>query len=101
MLKVMSVDRPRILEAKLFEQQTRKNRALGQFLGAARNLLHLETDMWNLSQQLAGLFPHPRVELTSERPVQVCRDGSDVLRNRHLVVVQDDDEIFVGSSGMV
>ena len=101
MLEVMSVDRSRISEPQLFEKQPRKNRPLGQFFGPACQLLHIRSDVGNLPQQLPGFLPHFGVKLSGEGPVQIGGNGSDVLRDGHLIVVQNDEEIFPQPSGMV
>ena len=101
MLEVVSVNRPHIPEPKLFKEQPWKDRSLGQLFSPAGPLLHVLPDMGNLPQQLPRFLTHLGIKLTGESPVQIGGDGSNVLRDGHLIVVQDDQEVFPQPPGMV
>ena len=67
----MAVNRPDILKPQLLKQQPRQDDALGQFLGPARNLLHIPSDVGDRTQQMSRLLSDAGVKLTSEGPVQI------------------------------
>ena len=100
-LEVMSFNRSRIPEPKLFKKQPGKDCSLGQLFSPASQLLYVRSDMGDFPQQLPCFLPHLGIKLTGEGPVQIGGDGADVFRDRHLVVIQDDQEIFSQPSGMV
>ena len=101
MFEVVPIDRTAVLKPKLLEQQSGKNHAFGKLFGTTGKLLHITADMGDLSQQLPRFFTHLPIKLASNRTAQVGRDRPDIFRDRHLIVVQDHEEIFSESSGMV
>ncbi len=51
--------------------------------------------------ELGGFFVKARVGRVGDDAIEVFRDGSDVFRNRPLVVVQDNDEALCGGRDIV
>src|SRR5262245_48219255 len=101
MLEVVSVNRPRIPESKLFKEQPRKDSSLGKLFSSAGPLLYILTDMGDFPQQLACFLSHLVIKITGDSPVQVGGNGSDVFRDGHLIVVQNNQKIFPQASGML
>src|SRR5688572_11772076 len=101
MLEVMAIDRPHILESKLFKKKPWEDRSLGQLFSPTGPLLHVRSDMGNLPQQLPCFLPHLAVKLSGKGPVQIGGNSANVLRDGHLIVVQNDQEVFSKPSGMV
>jgi hypothetical protein len=79
MFEVVSVNRPRIPEPKLFKEQPREDRALGQLFSPASQLLHLLPDVGDFPQQLPCFLAHLGVKIPGQGPVQIGGNGSDVL----------------------
>jgi hypothetical protein len=101
MLKVVAVDGTAVLESQLLEKQSWQNHALGEFFGSTSEPLHVGADMRNLTQELPRFFTHFPIELTRDGPTQIGGNGSDIFRDRHLVVVQNHEKIFSKSSRMM
>ncbi len=101
MLKVVPVDRPTVLKPELLEQQSRKNDAFCKLFSTTGELLHITADVRNLAQQLPRFFAHLPVKLARNRSTQVGGNSPDIFGNRHLIIVEDHEEIFSEPSGMV
>ena len=87
---VVAVDRAVVAEAELLEDDARQEQVLHAFLDLVRELQHaLAADRLD---KAAGLFVQVRVGRMGGDVVEVGRDGADVLGDRPLVVVEDDDE---------
>src|SRR5665213_4138916 len=94
----MSVDRPDVIEAELLKQRAPRHvaarmldrsgdravPALGQALG------ELLADIAQLEIGAAGAETR-----------EIGRHGADRRRNRHVVVIENDDEAFVARAGVV
>ena len=95
---VMPVDRADIIEAELVEERPAGEQAAGIFLhsarGAVQRLRHRPSDPLS---QLAGREILVRAHQPGERIAQ----GSDRRRDRHVVVVEDDDQPVSGRGGIV
>ena len=57
--------------------------------------------MRNFPQQLSGFFPHSRIKIAGEGPIQIGGNGTDVLGDGHLIVIENDDEILANAPCMV
>jgi len=101
MFEVVPVDGTGIAETQLFKEQSGKNGAFGQLFRAPGKLLDVVPDVRNLPQQLPGFFPHFCVEISGKRPVQIGGNGTHVFGDRHLIVVEDHEEVFAEPPGMV
>ena len=80
---------PDVVEAHLLEQGAGQHHALQVLLRAARQLPH----GGHLAQHLLAALAQMRVHAAGQRARQVIGQRADVLRNRHVVVVQDDEQI--------
>ncbi len=94
-LDVVAVDRTDVVEAQLLEQGAGQHHALDVLFGALRELAHRR----QLRQHLLAAAAHAIVEARSQHPGQVLVDRADRFRDRHVVVVQDDEQ--VGALGVV
>ena len=88
-LDVVAVDRTDVVEAHLLEQGAGQHHALQMLLRTARQLPH----GGHLTQDLFAALAKMRIHASRQRPRQVVGQRADVLRNRHVVVVQDDQEV--------
>ena len=87
---VVPIDRTVVTEAEFFEDDARQEKAFHAFLDLVREVQHaLAGDRLD---EAAGFFVQVRVGRIGHDVVQVGRDRTDVLGDRPLVVVQDDDE---------
>ena len=89
LIDVVAVDRADIVEAELLEQRAAGDHAAAELLGAQR------ADLQRLRQLgrelLADLAQRP-IGLAGEQPRQIGRHRADRRRDRHVVVVEDDDQ---------
>ncbi len=97
-IDVVTVDRSHIEEAKLVEQCAAGDEAAGIFLHRHRPLLE------ERRQQL-GEFPHAVAHRTVGPPGdparQIARQRAHRRRNRHVVVIENDDQPRVHRAGIV
>ena len=98
MVEIVTVDRPDVIEAELLEQRAAGQHAARVFLGAPRRLFD---ELRQLVGHLFAEFAQGPVGLAGDEPRQIGRHGADRRRDRHLVVVEDDDQPFVAGAGVV
>jgi hypothetical protein len=96
---VVTVDRADVVEAEVLEQRAAAHHhAAGVFLGEAGALLD------QLGQVLAELLAdlaQRAVGATGPQPRQIGRHGADRRRDRHVVVVEDDDQARIHRTRIV
>ena len=88
-LDVVAVDGPDVVEAHLLEQGAGQHHALQVFLRAAGELPH----RGHLPQHFLAALAQMRVHAPGERAREVVGQRAHVLGDRHVVVVQDDQQI--------
>ena len=96
----MAVDRADVAEAQLLEERARDEHllhAVFQRLGKARELLARR----ELLEDVGDVLAHALVDLPARDPEEVARHGADVRRDRHVVVVQDHEELALEVAGLV
>ena len=96
-LHVMAVNRPDIVEAEFLEDRAGHDHALGVLFKAPRQL---KQGRRVLKHGLGGVT-RCGVELAAHQARQVAVERPDRRRDRHVVVVQDDQHIRVGHPGIV
>ncbi len=87
--EVMAVDRADVIEAEFLEHRGRDHHALRMFFELARQVEHGRRQ-YALADVLGG-----GVELARQQARQVAIERADRRRDRHVVVVQDDQEVHV------
>ena len=99
MVEVMPVDRADIVEAEFLEQRAAADHeAAGIFLGAVGAV----GDYFRqVLAQLFGRLAQRAVGLAGVEPRQIGRHGADRRGDRHVVVVEDDDQARVHGAGVV
>ena len=94
----MAVDRPDIIKAQLFKQGAASHDIAGQMFGPPRRLLD------RLRENLGHALRHmtkAAILLGRDQPRQMRAHRADRRRNRHIVVVQNDDQPAFGRAGIV
>ena len=95
----MAVDRADVVEAQLLEEGAAGDHAAGVFLGLARGLLAaaagrtLATVLAELAQRLVGA--------AGDQAGQIGAHAAHRRGDRHVVVVEDDDQLLGGVGGVV
>ncbi len=98
-VQVVPVDRTRIIEAELLEQRAAmSDHVAGEFLGANRLLVDAARQAL---RDLAADFAQGHIGTSGQQPREIGRQGPDRRRYRHIVVVEDDDEIGIHRAGIV
>ena len=100
-LHVVAVDRAKIPESEFLEDDVGNNQCFDADLDFARQLTRFTTQFGNQAEQLPHVGFDAVVQLTGRYLGQVHVECADVLRNRHLVVVENDDQILVQNSRVV
>ena len=88
-IEIVAIDRADIIEAKLVEQSAAGHEAAGEFLDPLG--LGLE-EFRQPARQLLADVAHRPIGLAGIKPRQISRHGADRRRNRHVVVVENDDQ---------
>ena len=96
-IHVMAVDRSDVIEAEFFEQSAGHDQALDVFLGAACQLPHRR----HLRQDLLAALAHRRIELARQDLGEAIRQRANVGRDRHIVIVQDHQQVGVEIASMI
>ena len=98
LIEVVAVDRADVVEAELLEQRAAGHHAAGEFLGAQR------ADFQRLRQLLGELLAdlaQRAIGAAGEQARQIARHRADRRRDRHVVVVEDDDQARIHRAGVV
>ena len=98
---VVAVEWAHVLESHFFEENPRSDHSLDAFLHRLRHPDHGEAQAGNRLEEVLRLFPDGRVEGSGHEAGEVGREGADIGRDRHLVVVQDDDQVLLQVAGVV
>ena len=92
----MAVDRADIAETHLFEERAAHGHATHVFLGPARGLL----DVQRLGHAFAQLAQVP-VALRGDQPRKIMAHRAHRRRDRHVVIVENDDQAAADMAGIV
>ena len=100
LLDVVSVHRTEIPDAEILKQATGEQHALQPLVDARDNFLKAFA-----LRQFPGNAPHLILELVvggiADDAIEILRNRTDVLGDRHPVVVQDEDDLLVDLTGVV
>ena len=94
---VVAVDRADVVEAEFLEQRAGQHHPLHVLFPALGELLHRR----DLRQHFLAAAAHRVVEARREQAREVAVERADRLRDRHLVVVQHDEEVRMRGAGIV
>ena len=99
MVEVMAVDRADVIEAELLEQRAAvHHEAAGIFLDAVGAV---GEDLRQALVDLLGRIAQRAIGLAGVEPRQIGAHGADRRRDRHVVVVEDDDQARVHRARIV
>ena len=94
---IVAVQWADVIEAEFLEQGARGNHALHMLFRAAGELPGLGND----GQDLTAALAHVQVGFAGENAGEIGSEASDILRDRHAVVVQDHQHVFAGMRGVI
>ena len=98
---VVAVERADVVEAHLLEEAARHEDGAHAILEVARRLVDLVADMRDAHEQAAHVALGARVLRRDADAREVLAHGADIGVYRHLVVVEDDDELRAEVAGVV
>ena len=90
MIHVVPVDRAHVVETELLEQRAPRHHAARVLF---RSLCHGLHRVGQLLRNILAKLPQLAVLLRRQQPRQVVVQGAHRRRNRHLVVVQNHDQL--------
>ena len=96
-VQVVAVDWAEIVKAKFFKQRAGGNHALDVFFSALDQRMHRRGH----AQHLAGAFFHCGVKAPGHQLGQIVVERADIGRDRHIVVVEDHQQVSVHRPGVV
>ena len=94
----MTVNRADIIESKFLEQRAAGPEAARELLGPSGLFLK---EFWKVPRELFSDIAQGAVSLAGDEPCQIGRHGTDRRRNRHIVVVENDDQPLIARAGIV
>ena len=97
-VQVVAVDRAHVVEAELLEQGAAGHHAAGVFLGPPGRR---SPSAWAARGHLLGRPRAGPVGLRRQQPREIGAHGADRRRDRHVVVVQDNDQPRAHGAGVV
>ena len=98
MIEIMAIDRPDIVKAELVEQGATREVGARMLDGPGDRPVH---PIAELARQLPAGFPHRQVGLARQETCQIGGHGANGRRDRHFIVVEDDDEPGTQRAGIV
>jgi hypothetical protein len=96
-VQIVAVDWADVIETQLLEQGTRHDHAFHVFLGLTRQF----PDARHAAEDLLAFFAYRRINLARQNLGQIIVQRTDIRRNRHIVIVQDHQQIRVDRTGMI
>ncbi|CDN43885.1 hypothetical protein BN871_DS_00300 [Paenibacillus sp. P22] len=98
---VVAVDRTEIMESELLEQDAAHQQIFDAVLEPLRRLRQLAADRGDFLEKGLQLFLRLLVMPVRADPAEILMHRSDIRGDRHLVVIQDDDQVFLFVADMV
>ena len=98
MVEIMAVHRAYVVEAQLLKQRPAGDHAARIFLGLFRGIAQRPRHQ---AGKLLGKIAQAPIALRRHRTRQIVGHGADRRCDRHVIVVQDDDQAFVHGAGIV
>ncbi len=98
MVEIVAVDRSDIVEAELLEQGAAGPEAAAEFLGALGLVVE---EFRQPRRQLLGGVAQRQIGAARDEPRQIGRHRAGRRRDRHVVVVEDDDQARLQRAGVV
>jgi len=99
--EIVAVDRTEITEAEPLKEDARHDETLEALFHAARS----HTDARPHALEFAGEIPDIRFDLVVQgignEVGEIFGHGADIARDRHAVVIDDDNDVFPGRAGIV
>ncbi len=99
--QLMALDRADIVEFEGLEQHAGGEEALEALLALAQDVEDVLADIGQLSQPFLDVGLDPSHRLAGQLAAEETGEGADIRRDRHLVVVEDDDQVAVEVAGVV
>ena len=98
MVEIVPVDRPDIVEAEFLEQRAAGPEASREFLGELRLVAE---EARQPGERPLGEVPEAAIGAAGDEARKMRRHGADRRRDRHVVVVEDDDQPRLQVPGIV
>ena len=92
---IVSIDRSDVLESEFFEEHAPDHTGLDPLFDLGQEFLGRIAEHRDPIEYLGDLLLEPGVEGVGAQAIEVVCQGTDARTNRHFVVVEHDDQIFV------
>ena len=89
LVQIMAIDRPDIIEAQFLEQGAAHRHAARKLVGLARRIMQRPGQ---LARQLLGEIAQAQKLPARHQPREIARKAANRRRDRHVIVVEDDDQ---------
>ncbi len=89
-VQMVPIDGANIVESKLMKQKTGYHEGLHGIHHIFGNLQQPLANVWHRQQHALHFLLEAVVDLPRDNAIEIARNGANVGRNRHLVVIQDD-----------
>ena len=98
---IVAVDRTEVAEPERFEKHPRGHDDLDAFFHPGGDAAKPVAPHVELAGQLVDILFKPVIRRMGDQLSEVVRDRPDVRGDRHVIVVEDDDEVFLHDAGVV
>ena len=98
LVEIMPVDRPDIIEAQFLEQGAAHRHAARELVGLARRIVERTGQ---LARQFAGEIAQAQEFAARHQAREIGGEAADRRRDRHVIVVEDDDQPIARVAGIV
>ncbi len=99
--QIVSVDRAEVAEAQFLEEHAAGEERLQAILELFDGMGGQAADEGNPAQQVADVPFGVLVKVGQAGAVEACRQGADARADRHLVVVENDQQVLLQPAGVV
>ena len=96
-IQVVAIDRTDVIEAELLEQRTGGHHAFDVFFRALCQFQYRRCD----AQYFFRAAAHTVIKPAGEQSSQVVVERADIRRNRHVVVVEDHQQVGIHGASIV
>ena len=96
-IQIMAINGTDIVKSQFFEKGAWRNHAFHMFLGTTCQFPY----WWHHTQDFLTSLPHTGVQFAGQHLGKIIRHAAHIGRNRHVIVVEDDQKIGVQITGMI
>ena len=91
-IQMVTINRANVVEAQLMKQKSWDHKGLHGINHVFADFDEARTDVRNREQHRLDFLLKSVVDLSRHDPIEISRNGADIGRDRHFIVIQDDQQ---------